>query len=265
MPLGSPHITDQRLLLNIDGELSPPEQAEIGAHLDACWECRARRREIDHAITDFVRLHQREFEHKLPPAAGQRALLRARLAQLSEGSQDSDWFPMRLGLSPAIAAMGLTVAAIVLFVASSFVPWSKPLPKVTVFFLPDARLTPGAATLASRQAVCSQPNVKNKAVPAALQKQVFAEYGIETAEPKAYEVDYLVTPALGGADDLRNLWPHSYSAIWNAHVKEDLEDRLRSMVCDGSLELAEAQREIASNWIAAYKKYFHTEQPLDEH
>jgi hypothetical protein len=37
------------------------------------------------------------------------------------------------------------------------------------------------------------------------------------------------------------------------------------MVCDGSLDLTEAQREIAGNWIAAYKKYFHTDQPLESH
>jgi len=98
-----------------------------------------------------------------------------------------------------------------------------------------------------------------------VRKQVFQEYGIPGAKPEAYEVDYLVTPALGGADDLRNLWPHSYSATWNARVKDELEDRLREMVCSGNLDLTEAQREIAENWIAAYKKYFHTEQPLEEH
>jgi hypothetical protein len=48
-------------------------------------------------------------------------------------------------------------------------------------------------------------------------------------------------------------------------VKDALEDRLRELVCDGSLELAVAQREIAANWIAAYRKYFHTEKPLPEH
>jgi hypothetical protein len=37
------------------------------------------------------------------------------------------------------------------------------------------------------------------------------------------------------------------------------------MVCAGSLDLTQAQKEIAENWIAAYKKYFHTEQPLEEH
>jgi hypothetical protein len=48
-------------------------------------------------------------------------------------------------------------------------------------------------------------------------------------------------------------------------VKDALEDRLREMVCDGTLDLSEAQREIAGNWIGAYKKYFHTDRPLAEH
>ena len=92
----------------------------------------------------------------------------------------------------------------------------------------------------------ARSNLKNKAVTAALRRKVFEEYGIAGADPRAYEVDYLVTPALGGADDIHNLWPHSYSStVWNAPVKDALEDRLREMVCDGSLDLAEAQREIA--------------------
>jgi len=94
---------------------------------------------------------------------------------------------------------------------------------------------------------------------------VFAEYGLAQAQPRAYEVDYLVTPALGGADDIRNLWPHSDSSVWNARVKDALEDRLRDMVCDGSLDLADAQREIAVDWIGAYRKYFHTDRPLPGH
>ena len=132
--------------------------------------------------------------------------------------------------------------------------------------MPDSRLTPGAAVLTTRLVVCAQSNTKNKSVPVALQRKVFEEYGIAGAEPRAYEVDYLVTPALGGADDIRNLWPHSYSAtVWNAQVKDALEDRLREMVCEGSLDLTEAQKAIAVNWIAAYKKCFHTDQPLPEH
>jgi hypothetical protein len=101
-------------------------------------------------------------------------------------------------------------------------------------------------------------------VPVALQRRVFQEYGISSARPDAYEIDYLITPALGGADDIRNLWPQSYSStVWNARVKDALEDRLKDLVCAGDVDLAEAQREIASDWIAAYKKYFHTDRPLE--
>ena len=84
------------------------------------------------------------------------------------------------------------------------------------------------------------------------------------ADPKAYEVDYLITPALGGADDIGNLWPQSYSAtIWNARVKDALEDRLHELVCRGDVDLTTAQREISRDWISAYKKYFHTDRPLN--
>ena len=97
-----------------------------------------------------------------------------------------------------------------------------------------------------------------------LQQKVFEEYGIQGAEPRAYEVDYLITPALGGADDIHNLWPHSYSAtVWYAQVKDALEDRLHAMVCEGGLDLIAAQHDISSDWIAAYKKYFNTDEPLE--
>jgi hypothetical protein len=129
--------------------------------------------------------------------------------------------------------------------------------------VPNPSLTPGATVLVSRGEVCRESNTKNKAVPVALQRRVFDEYGIPAAEPSAYEVDYLITPALGGADDIHNLWPQSYTAtVWNAQVKDALEDHLRDLVCDGQLDLATAQREIATNWIEAYKRYFHTDRPL---
>jgi hypothetical protein len=130
---------------------------------------------------------------------------------------------------------------------------------------PDRTLTPGATVLVSQRDVCAQANIKNKEVPQSIQRLVFQEYGLAKAPSRGYEVDYLVTPALGGSDDIHNLWPHSYSSVWNARVKDALEDRLRDMVCEGRLDLSQAQREIASNWIEAYKKYFHTDQPLGEH
>jgi len=115
----------------------------------------------------------------------------------------------------------------------------------------------------TREQVCRAGNDKNAVVPAEVRRKVFAAYGIASGAPRDYEVDYLITPALGGADDIRNLWPESYGAVvWNARVKDTLEDRLRELVCTGQLDLATPQREIAMDWIGSYKKYFHTERPL---
>jgi hypothetical protein len=263
------HLTDQTLLLDIDGELSAKDEKPVHAHLEACWKCRTRRRELENAITDFVRAYRPALDPEgvdpVPPPAGARALLKARLAQLSEAEPAPlrGWFFVSRVLAMAAILAGLV--ALGMLVPRINLERKRPA-KAGIVSLPDSRLTPGATVLVSRPAVCAEPNMKNKAVPVALQRKVFEEYGITGADPRLYEVDYLVTPALGGADDIHNLWPHSHSAtVWNADVKYAREDLLREMVCSGSLDLAEAQREISGNWIGAYKKYFHTDVPLAEH
>jgi anti-sigma factor RsiW len=265
MKLENSHLSAEQLLLELEGELSGCRQGAIRSHLDACWQCRTRRQEIETAIAEFIRVHQRNLNAALPPLANSRARLKACLAEAAMTLPPSNRFTRIGRWDRTLAAAAMASALLGVWIAYTLAGrWNKSIATETVVFTPDSRLTPGAATLASRQAVCAQANTKNKEVPPALRKQVFREYGIADAKPEAYEVDYLVTPALGGADDLRNLWPHSYSATWNARVKDELEDRLRDMVCSGNLDLTVAQREIAENWIAAYKKYFHTEQPLEQ-
>jgi hypothetical protein len=259
------HLSDRQLLLDIDGELSKHDERLARTHLAACWQCRTRRQELQGAITDFVRVYQRELDPKLPPIDGPRALLRARLSDLSAKAPQR-----RPGLfTVSRASIAITVCGVLLlgFILAHLAERRRSSPGIrdAVILIPDGRLTPGAALLVNQLAVCAQPNTKNKSVSPAVRQLVFEEYGIREADPREYEVDYLVTPALGGADDIHNLWPHSYSyTVWNARVKDALEDRLREMVCDGRIDLSEAQREIASNWIAAYKKYFHRDTPAGE-
>src|SRR5262249_60614506 len=60
-----------------------------------------------------------------------------------------------------------------------------------------------------------------------------------------------------------HLWTERYStSSWNARVKDDLEELLPRLICRGQVDLTTAQREIAENWIAAYKKYFKSERPV---
>lgn len=76
-------------------------------------------------------------------------------------------------------------------------------------------------------------------------------YG-DTGRLGAYEYDHLIPLELGGApNDARNLWPEPGAS---PNPKDRLEDLLRERVCAGTLPLATARREIATNWVAAYHR-----------
>ena len=88
--------------------------------------------------------------------------------------------------------------------------------------------------------------------------RVYREYGLGNHQAFAYEIDHLISIGLGGSNDIKNLWPQSLDETkpWNAKVKDRLERRLHVLVCeDHALSLREAQEAIASDWIAAYRKY----------
>ena len=96
-----------------------------------------------------------------------------------------------------------------------------------------------------------------------MRQAVVRDYSMELVSAHDYELDYLITPELGGSDDRRNLWPERYSSdLWNARVKDELERLLPRLVCAGTVPLATAQRDMATGWIAAYQKYFRTDRPL---
>lgn len=131
--------------------------------------------------------------------------------------------------------------------------------------LPNAKLTPGATLDVTKDDICT-PGYSKKVrdVPVTVKKQVYAEYNVQYV-PHAYEVDHLISLELGGSNSIRNLWPESYSIYWNAHVKDALENRLHSLVCNGTVSMQDAQKAISTDWIAAYKNYFHTNEPLPNH
>jgi hypothetical protein len=247
------HLTDQDLILSADGELDARRAAEVRSHLDACWSCRTRQAELQQAVTDFMRAYRSELDYRLPPHAGPRALLKA---QMDQRAGPAPAVPYRTAFAGALIAASIT--AIVFSISLMRMPGDLSKPKNT--------LTPGETRAVTIDDVCrlQKPRDEDRSlyVPVSLRQKVFSEYGIRDARPNAYEVDYLITPELGGADSIRNLWPEPYSIMWNARVKDELEDRLHDLVCEGKLDLTTAQREISTDWIAAYKKYFHTDRPL---
>ncbi len=251
--LSNGHLSDRDLITAADGELPVRRKAEIVAHLDACWSCRERMRSIEAGISEFVRARNQELNAQLPSAAGPRALLRARLAQASQRRTPPG--PIRR-LIPAAAAF-VCVLAVIAIRFGTTVNAEGPRPK--------ARLTPGETRPIRLDEICrnSQAEVVAVNIPEETRRQVFSEYGIN-GQPDSFEVDYLITPDLGGAASIRNLWPQPYSARWNAHVKDQLEQRLHQLVCERKVDLATAQHDIAVDWIGAYKKYVGASLPSEK-
>jgi hypothetical protein len=266
------HLSDQEILLVSDGELNPSQRIRVHAHLDSCRTCRARLAEIKFTLAEFdlVRLSDAS-KHQLPPADISRAALQARLAQAVAADRRSPWPETHrflfAGSRWAVAAAAVLIAALGIWLFRREAPSPEIAPRVTEGWIepiPDKNLTPGATLHVTRAEVCSDAGPEEThPIPATMRQKVFDEYKMSESHAAEYEVDFLITPGLGGADDIRNLWPEPYSStVWNAHVKDALEDRLHDMVCSGQLDLATAQRDIATDWISAYKKYFHTQNPL---
>ena len=267
------HLSDQDILLVVDGEVSVRRARQARAHLTACWSCRSRLGELEGTIADFVSLHRRTLDATLPPATGSRALLKARLAEASALPSANRWPRLPQLLPPHRAAAYICLAVFITVLGGAVLlrhaqrqgsmPSELSLASLTI---PNHSLTPGATRAVTIGDVCSMAHEEVvRDVPNSLRQQVFREYGIVNPRPEDYEIDYLIAPGLGGAEDIHNLWPEPIlSSAWNAHVKDTLEERLHQLVCSGELDLPTAQQAIASDWITAYKKYLGSDRYVSQ-
>ena len=135
--------------------------------------------------------------------------------------------------------------------------------------LPNPDRTPGAINPAATQdnlatTVCKSGWATSVRPPAAytsaLKLAQIVEYGYADKDPRHYQEDHLVPLELGGAPrDRRNLWPEPNTITLadgtsiGSKEKDALEDALHNEVCAGSVLLADAQRRIARDWIAAWE------------
>lgn len=138
-------------------------------------------------------------------------------------------------------------------------PWTRRSGCHPANGLPDPRCTPGTryANVTKTQ-VCSAGyagRVRN--VTARAKADVYGAYGIVVAfDGTDGEVDHLVSLELGGTNSRANLWPQSAAGRAGAAEKDRLENRLHDDVCSGRIGLRDAQRLIASDWLAAYHRRF---------
>lgn len=130
---------------------------------------------------------------------------------------------------------------------------------------PDPSRTPGAIDPSVTQAnihetICVRGWTRTVRPPEEyiyrLKREQLREWGYEDRQTRNYEEDHLIPLELGGSPtSAQNLWPEPWHGPWNAHVKDRLENYLHAQVCAGRMPLEEAQREIATEWIATYERY----------
>lgn len=127
--------------------------------------------------------------------------------------------------------------------------------------LPDPTLTPGAVVAGVTAAEVCRPGWahQHRRVTARTRKAVLAAYGLSGPHDgfcaRGCELDHLIPLELGGANTAANLWPEQLSGARGARKKDRLENRLHALVCAGELDLMEAQKAIATDWLAAYRRF----------
>jgi hypothetical protein len=100
----------------------------------------------------------------------------------------------------------------------------------------NLKLTPGVVRPVD---VCSVKWGKDRRhVTQSMKREVLRLYGLPLDAAKLVEFDHLIPRELGGADDVRNLWPQPWP---EAHKKDREENRLHRAVCSGEISLREAQ------------------------
>jgi Protein of unknown function (DUF3761) len=125
---------------------------------------------------------------------------------------------------------------------------------------PDRRCSPGAVyTRLTRSVLCARGfrtgSIRN--VPQGEKFAVEHEYGLaERYYGRTLEIDHIVPLELGGSNVAANLFPERAGPAPGYRVKDRLENRLRALVCSGSMRLGAAQAGIARDWEALYTRVF---------
>lgn len=261
------HSSDRELLLLLEGDLPRERAAAVGDHVAGCQECRGRLARLDSMLRGIRDNRRQALDPLLPPHAVAKARLANGIAQARANARflarRSPWES-----SMALATAVLAVLAVFYALSEHYLQGNAPQRyRAASVFAPDPQLTPGLTNAYSRADLCQSDEVPSAAaVDRQVALRIFRSHGVDDPSPMAYELDHLVPPELGGVTAAENLWPQPYDIHpWNAGAKDALEDRLLELMCRGQIPLATAQAEIADDWVAAYKKYFRTSEPLVEH
>jgi hypothetical protein len=116
--------------------------------------------------------------------------------------------------------------------------------------VPDPTITPGVVRTTDAADVCSHGTNQLRHMSRERSDAIMADHGLPGGRHSDYEIDHLIPLGIGGADSDANLWPEPRVSIepeWNAERKDQLEAKLRALVCAGRLDIVVAQKAVADD------------------
>ena len=133
--------------------------------------------------------------------------------------------------------------------------------------LPNIKLTPGVINPAVtqrtiRKTICVSGWTATVRPPVTYTNQLkynqlHSGYNLDgDLNMKDYEEDHIVPLEVGGnPSSPLNLFPQPRNIRLGAYLKDQLENRMRQLVCSGQLTLKVAQLVFLTNWEKGYQKY----------
>lgn len=258
------HLNEHELILSWEDESAGSH------HLAGCGSCRDRSDRLRATMEKVAAIHTRDTTASAATFRLSRQRLEAALNDAVNTTPPRWWSAVfsPLGSWPLSRelAIGAALVAACAVALVAMTPATRPGESLLAFgALPESTLTPGAVAPLTANELCNGVR-PSRLVTESVRQDVLRAYGMTGVPAASYELDALITPELGGSTDPANLWPQRFhSPVWNARVKDELEELLPRMVCANEITLAQAQQEIASDWIGSYKRHFKTDVPLRAH
>jgi hypothetical protein len=125
--------------------------------------------------------------------------------------------------------------------------------KYSKVIYPNDQLTPGDIQTNDLNVICYEYYSKLLVMlPDDVTKQVYARYNITNPGYHEFEIDHWVPLALGGSNNIENLWPQPVTSP-GYKEKDYVHLYLRDQVCNHGMNLEDARKAIIGDWYSLYQ------------